>query len=111
MTPEMHAFEHSLGLFAVLIGLAVADVANSFHRLMRSRFPVTWDPLTLLAAFYALCMAVGMWFVFPGAALPRGRAVAGVTGPALQPVPDQLSAVAAAARHRDSRCGGRHRAH
>ena len=62
MTPEMHAFEYSLGLFAVLIGLAVADVANSFHRLMRSRFPVTWDPLALLAAFYALCMAVGMWF-------------------------------------------------
>ncbi len=62
MTPEMHAFEYSLGLFAVLIGLAVADVATSFHRLMRSRFPVTWDPLTLLAACYALCMAVGMWF-------------------------------------------------
>jgi hypothetical protein len=62
MTPEMHAFEYSLGLFAVLIGLAVADVANSFHRLMRSRFPVRWDPLALLAAFYALCMAIGMWF-------------------------------------------------
>jgi hypothetical protein len=62
MTPEIRAFEYSLGLFAVLIGLAVADVANSFHRLMRSRAPVRWDPLTLLAAFYALCMAVGMWF-------------------------------------------------
>jgi hypothetical protein len=62
MTPEIHAFEYSLGLFAVLIGLAVADVANSFHRLARSRFPVIWDPLALLAAGYALCMAVGMWF-------------------------------------------------
>lgn len=62
MTPEIRAFEYSLGLFAVLIGLAVADVANSFHRLMRSRFPVVWDPLVLLAATYALCMAVGMWF-------------------------------------------------
>jgi hypothetical protein len=62
MTPEIRAFEYSLGLFAVLIGLAVADVANSFHRLMRSRFPVVWDPLVLLAAGYALCMAVGMWF-------------------------------------------------
>lgn len=62
MTPEIRAFEYSLGLFAVLIGLAVADVANSFHRLVRSRFPVIWDPLTLLAALYALCMAVGMWF-------------------------------------------------
>ena len=62
MTPEIRAFEYSLGLFAVLIGLAVADVANSFHRLMRSRFPVVWDPLALLAAGYALCLAVGMWF-------------------------------------------------
>jgi hypothetical protein len=62
MTPEIHAFEYSLGLFAVLIGLAVADVANSFHRLMRNRASVRWDPLSLLAAFYALCMAVGMWF-------------------------------------------------
>ncbi len=62
MTPEIHAFEYSLGLFAVLIGLAVADVANSFHRLARSRFPLVWDPLALLAAGYALCMAVGMWF-------------------------------------------------
>jgi hypothetical protein len=62
MTPEIRAFEYSLGLFAVLIGLAVADVANSFHRLVRSRAPVVWDPLALLAALYALCMAVGMWF-------------------------------------------------
>jgi hypothetical protein len=61
VTPEIRAFEYSLGLFAVLIGLAVADVANSFHRLVRSRTPVVWDPLALLAALYALCMAVGMW--------------------------------------------------
>lgn len=62
MTPEIRAFEYSLGLFAVLIGLAVADIANSFHRLMRSRVPVEWDALPLLAALYALCIAVGMWF-------------------------------------------------
>ncbi|HEX4389894.1 MAG TPA: hypothetical protein VH109_14815 [Steroidobacteraceae bacterium] len=62
MTPEIRAFEYALGLFAVLIGLAVADVATSFHRLARSRGPVVWDPLTLLAAAFALCMAIGMWF-------------------------------------------------
>lgn len=62
MTPEIRAFEYSLGLFAVLIGLAVADVATSFHRLMRSKSAVRWDPLALLAALYALCLAVGMWF-------------------------------------------------
>jgi hypothetical protein len=60
--PEVRAFEFALGLFAVLIGLAVADVATSFHRLARSTRPVGWDPLALLGALYALCLAVGMWF-------------------------------------------------
>jgi hypothetical protein len=62
MTPEMRAFEYALGLFSVLIGLAIADIATSFHRLVRSRVAVTWDPLALLAALYALLIAVGMWF-------------------------------------------------
>ena len=62
MTPEMRAFEYALGLFSVLIGLAIADVATSFHRLLRSRQAVTWDPLALLGALYALLIAVGMWF-------------------------------------------------
>jgi hypothetical protein len=62
MTPEMRAFEYALGLFSVLIGLAIADIATSFHRLARSRQAVIWDPLALLAALYALLIAVGMWF-------------------------------------------------
>jgi hypothetical protein len=62
MTPEMRAFEYALGLFSVLIGLAVADIATSFHRLVRSRAAVRWDPLPLLAASYALLIAIGMWF-------------------------------------------------
>jgi|SRR5580765_4690792 len=56
------AFEYALGLFSVLIGLSVADIATSFHRLVRSRAPVNWDPLALLAALYALLIAIGMWF-------------------------------------------------
>jgi hypothetical protein len=62
VTPEIRAFEFALGLFAVLIGLAVADVATSFHKLMRSRSKVKWDPLVLLTALYSLLLAVGMWF-------------------------------------------------
>ena len=62
MTPEMRAFEYALGLFSVLIGLAVADIATSLHRLLRSKHTVVWDPLALLAAAYALLTAVGMWF-------------------------------------------------
>jgi hypothetical protein len=62
MTPETRAFEYAIGVFAVLIGLAIADVATSFHRLLRSKSTVKWDPLALIAALYALCMALYMWF-------------------------------------------------
>lgn len=62
MTPEIRAFEFALGLFSVLIGLAIADVAGSFHRLMRARPNVCWDPLTLLAALLAMVITIGMWF-------------------------------------------------
>ena len=62
MTPEIRAFEYAIGVFAVLIGLAIADVATSFQRLLGSESTVKWDPLTLLAAAYSLCMAIYMWF-------------------------------------------------
>jgi hypothetical protein len=62
VTPDTRAFEFSLGLFAVLIGLAVADIATSFHKLVRSGSVVKWDPLVLLTAVYALCLPVCMWF-------------------------------------------------
>jgi hypothetical protein len=62
MTPEIRAFEFALGLFSVLIGLAIADVAASFHRLMRVRPQVRWDPLVLLTALLAMVITVGMWF-------------------------------------------------
>jgi hypothetical protein len=60
--PETTAFEYAIGLFSVLIGLAVADIATSFHRLMRVRQAVRWDPLAIAAALYVLCVAVYMWF-------------------------------------------------
>ena len=62
MTPEIRAFEFALGLFAVLIGLAIADIATSFHRLLRDRARVHRDPLPLLAAALAIVITVGMWF-------------------------------------------------
>lgn len=62
VTPEIRAFEYALGLVTILIGLAVADIATSFHRLVRTQAAVTWDPLALLAALFALCMSIGMWF-------------------------------------------------
>jgi hypothetical protein len=62
VTPEIRAFEFALGLFSVLIGLSIADVATSLHRLIRKQDLVRWDPLALLAALFALLMAIGMWF-------------------------------------------------
>lgn len=62
MTPEIRAFEFALGLFTVMIGLAVTDIALSLHRLIRQRATVRWDPLTLLSALFALLMTIGMWF-------------------------------------------------
>lgn len=62
MGSEVTAFEYAMGLFSVLIGLAVVDVATSFHRLARVRDAIRWDPLTLIVAVYTLCMAVYMWF-------------------------------------------------
>jgi hypothetical protein len=62
MTPEIRAFEFAIGVFAVLIGLAIADIATSFQRLLGSPSTVKWDPLALLGATYALCMAIYMWF-------------------------------------------------
>ncbi|MGO9950101.1 MAG: hypothetical protein ACLPWG_25080 [Steroidobacteraceae bacterium] len=62
MTPEIRAFEFAVGVFSVLIGLAIADIATSFQRLLGSESKIRWDPLTLMAAAYALCMSVYMWF-------------------------------------------------
>jgi hypothetical protein len=62
MGSEATAFEYAMGLFSVLIGLAVVDVATSFHRLARVRKSMKWDPLTLIVALYTLCAAVYMWF-------------------------------------------------
>ena len=62
MTPEIRAFEFALGLYSVLIGLAIADIAGSVHRLARRKDAVRWDPLALLAAGYALLLSIGMWF-------------------------------------------------
>ncbi len=58
----MQAFEYLAGLFTIIIGLAVVDIANSFHMLMRIRASLRWNPLVLLAAVYALLLTITMWF-------------------------------------------------
>ena len=60
MTP----FEYILPLVSVLVGLAIADLAVSFNRLLRARRRVTWDWLALLAAFIALVAVLDIWWMF-----------------------------------------------
>ena len=58
----MTGFEYGLGIVAVVIGLALTDVAQSTHRLLVRRRAVRWDPLTALVALYVLLTVVRMWF-------------------------------------------------
>ena len=58
----MTGFEYGLALVAVVIGLALTDVAQSTHRLLVNRRAVRWDPLAVLVAIYVLLTVVRMWF-------------------------------------------------
>lgn len=60
MTP----FEYLLSLISVLVGLAVADLATSLHRLLRARRRVRWDWLPLGAALLAVLAVLEFWWVF-----------------------------------------------
>jgi hypothetical protein len=58
MTP----FEYALGLFSVLIGLALADIAQKAHRLIRDVATVTWDARVLITTVLVTITIVRMWF-------------------------------------------------
>ena len=60
MTP----FEYILPLVSVIVGLAVADLAVSLHRLLRARSRVRWDWLPLAAAVLAVLVVLELWWVF-----------------------------------------------
>lgn len=60
MTP----FEYLLSLISVLVGLAIADLVTSLHRLLRARERVRWDWLPLAAALLAVLAVLEFWWVF-----------------------------------------------
>jgi hypothetical protein len=47
---------------AIILGLAVADLATSFHRLMRARERVAWDWISLALASVMLMETVLFWW-------------------------------------------------
>ena len=58
MTP----FDYALGLVSILVGLALADLAASLHRLLRLTRSVRWDGRLVLCVVLVIITIVGMWF-------------------------------------------------
>ncbi len=62
--------EFVLALSGVILGLGIADLLASLHRLLRAGSRVKWDWLTLLFAAYVLFGLIIFWwwqYGFPGA--------------------------------------------
>jgi hypothetical protein len=57
-------FEYSLVLVTIIVGLAIADMLESLHRLLRSRMQVHWHWLPLVAAVLVLLTLVQFWWGF-----------------------------------------------
>lgn len=60
----MSAFEYLLPFVSILVGLAVADLSVSLHRLLRARRRVRWDWLPLAASALVLLLILQFWWSF-----------------------------------------------
>ena len=58
----MKPFEYALVLISILMGVALADIVVSLHRLIRSRQPVEWDGRVIIAASLVMLEVIRMWF-------------------------------------------------
>src|SRR5687767_8305382 len=47
---------------SIILGLAVADLATSFLRLLKARAPVKWDWIPLLVALHVLLAIIQFWW-------------------------------------------------
>ena len=59
-------FEYLAAFVTILLAIAIGDLANSVHRLLRARGRVIWDPLPLVAAFWVLLVLLTMFFAIWG---------------------------------------------
>ena len=62
----MDTFEYITALVAVVIGLAIADLATSLYRLLRHRKVVRWDWVSPLAALAILAELFNLWWRWRG---------------------------------------------
>jgi len=60
----MSGTDYILGLFAIVTGLAIADMIVSLHGLLMNRRNVTWDWLPIVAAAFVLLQIIATWRAF-----------------------------------------------
>jgi hypothetical protein len=60
----MSDFEYLLALVSILVGLSIADLTLSLHRLLRSRKTVVWHWLPLASAALVLLLVLQFWWQF-----------------------------------------------
>lgn len=60
----MKPFEYLLIFAAIILGLAVTDLATSLHRLLGAKQRVKWDWLAALAAVLALLVILVHWWTW-----------------------------------------------
>ncbi|WP_118857008.1 hypothetical protein [Sphingomonas mesophila] len=58
----MNAFEYAMALISIVVGLAMADLAISFQKLVRHRETIAWDLRAPLAAAFGFLVLFTMWF-------------------------------------------------
>lgn len=58
----MNSFEYALGLLSLLVGLALADIALSLHKLIRHWGSVRWDGRVIVSTALVVVLVVRMWF-------------------------------------------------
>ncbi|HZC37099.1 MAG TPA: hypothetical protein VE221_00325, partial [Sphingomicrobium sp.] len=58
----MNPFDYALGLLTILMGLALADVCFSFHKLAVRARTIRWDGRPLVAAALVIVECVRLWF-------------------------------------------------
>jgi ABC-type Mn2+/Zn2+ transport system permease subunit len=58
----MSQVEYILGFVSILVGIAVADIAASLHRLLRARRRVRWHWYPFAAAFMLILLILELWW-------------------------------------------------
>jgi len=58
----MSPAEYVLGFVAIIVGLAITDLAQSLHKLLRARSRVRWHWYSFSAAFLLILLTLELWW-------------------------------------------------